>query len=241
MLKVLGKYIKIVVLLVPIICTSSPKVFADFGSATYGACSYGNNCPASNTNSSSSSQNTTSTTIPTSTAAASTSTKTTSASPSTTKQHATFTVGSVGGSDFLVSSGTTSNSLTSSLMVSTSLPTIKGTAPANAQITVSVHTKIVTCVTYSDINGNWSCTFTDSIPDGTHTVLVSALTSSNETITLPGFSIKVVPKPIGTITTASKNNSVNRTFSYFILFTTLIIMGIFTLVFLGKIKNSPKD
>lgn len=74
----------------------------------------------------------------------------------------------------------------------TETPTFTGTAPAYSTITVTINSDPITCVTTADANGDWSCTVTEAVPAGTHTVTVVAVTTWGETITLASYTI-IVP------------------------------------------------
>ncbi len=53
-----------------------------------------------------------------------------------------------------------------------SRPTFSGTATPGARIVVTVHSDPVTCTTTADSEGNWTCTLSEALPAGFHTVYV---------------------------------------------------------------------
>lgn len=87
---------------------------------------------------------------------------------------------------YSLDSVSTTQGITSRVSVS---PTVRGTAPPYSLITVTFHSTPVTCTTYSDAYGNWSCTLDQQLPYGTHTVEYSAVTPSGEQLTSPSHSM----------------------------------------------------
>lgn len=63
-----------------------------------------------------------------------------------------------------------------------STPTITGTAPPYSHIVLTFHSAPLTCATYADGNGNWSCTLAQPLPDGLHTVDITATMPSGEVL-----------------------------------------------------------
>ncbi len=70
--------------------------------------------------------------------------------------------------------------------------TERGTAPPYSHIVVTFHSAPVTCITDADGNGNWSCTLDQALPEGSHTVNVTATTPQGVVLTLPGFHVYVL-------------------------------------------------
>jgi hypothetical protein len=64
---------------------------------------------------------------------------------------------------------------TNSTNVSTRRPTISGTAPANATVTVTIYSTPQTCVVVASSSGTWSCTPQSDLADGPHNVVVSVV------------------------------------------------------------------
>jgi len=70
-------------------------------------------------------------------------------------------------------------------------PTIKGTAPPNSKVTVTIHSNVITCITYADSNGAWSCALDQPLDNAMHTVNISATTPSGQILNFPAYHIIV--------------------------------------------------
>ena len=66
-----------------------------------------------------------------------------------------------------------------------------GTAPPYSLVVVTFHSAPTTCSTYADANGNWSCTLDQPLPNGVHTVDITATTPDGRILTLKTFQIHV--------------------------------------------------
>lgn len=94
-----------------------------------------------------------------------------------------------------------SYSSTIGLTSTTSLPTFSGTAPPFSNITILVHSDPVTCLTQADAYGFWSCTLGTELPDGEHTVAISAITPQGVHLRLPIFKIMVSGSAVSIVRT----------------------------------------
>lgn len=77
-------------------------------------------------------------------------------------------------------------------------PTITGIAWPRAHIVLTFHSAPLTCSTYADANGYWSCTLAQALPDGLHTVDISAVSPSGQTSSLT-IKVEVImqrPAPV---------------------------------------------
>lgn len=70
--------------------------------------------------------------------------------------------------------------------VNTSRPTISGLAYSNGQVEVEINSNPIYCNTTADTNGEWSCTLSDDLPNGEHTVYVRMTNPENGSITTVG-------------------------------------------------------
>ena len=70
-------------------------------------------------------------------------------------------------------------------------PTISGIAPPNSKVTVTFHSNVLTCITYADNNGFWSCTLDQPLEDGLHTISVSAVTPSGTVLYFASYHMRV--------------------------------------------------
>lgn len=68
-------------------------------------------------------------------------------------------------------------------------PTIRGTVIPFSYIIVTFHSSPLTCATYADTYGNWSCTLETPLPNVLHTIEVVAKTPSGAILTIPTFTI----------------------------------------------------
>jgi hypothetical protein len=94
-----------------------------------------------------------------------------------------------------------SYSSTIALTSTTSLPTFSGTAPPFSNITILVHSDPITCLTQADAYGFWSCTLATELPDGEHTVTISAITPEGVHLRLPIFKIMVSGSAVSIVRT----------------------------------------
>lgn len=62
-------------------------------------------------------------------------------------------------------------------------PTVSGIAPPYSHIVIIFHPAVLTCETYADSNGNWSCTLDQSLSNGLHTVNITATTPDGRVLT----------------------------------------------------------
>lgn len=60
-------------------------------------------------------------------------------------------------------------------------PTFSGTATAASTVTVTIHSDPITCTATANSSGKWSCTPSQDIPDGDHTVLLSVVAPGGAT------------------------------------------------------------
>jgi len=70
-------------------------------------------------------------------------------------------------------------------------PTISGVAPPNSKVTVIFHSNVLTCITYADSSGAWSCMLDQPLGDGMHMVSISAVTPSGTVLNFPNYNIRV--------------------------------------------------
>ena len=70
-------------------------------------------------------------------------------------------------------------------------PTITGVAPPNSKVIITFHSNVITCITYADSNGFWSCSLDQPLEDGPHTVSIRAVTPSGEVLYFPTYNIRV--------------------------------------------------
>lgn len=70
-------------------------------------------------------------------------------------------------------------------------PTVAGTAPPYSLVTVTFHSNPLSCSTYADSSGNWSCSIDTGIPEGVHDVDVYAKTPSGSTLNFPTFKLYI--------------------------------------------------
>jgi len=70
-------------------------------------------------------------------------------------------------------------------------PTITGLAPPYADVVVTFHSDVVTCLTKADADGWWSCTLQQQLPVGIHHVDVTATMLDGTQLFFPSFEIKV--------------------------------------------------
>lgn len=71
-------------------------------------------------------------------------------------------------------------------------PTFSGLAPPFSKIVITIHSDPVQCFTVANKYGWWSCTFTQSLAEGLHTVEVVATTPDGRVLRFPIFTIRVV-------------------------------------------------
>jgi hypothetical protein len=73
-----------------------------------------------------------------------------------------------------------------------SLPTFSGKAPAGSAVTVTVRSDPVTCSTTADADGNWQCTLSSRLPNGTHSVTVAVTTVDGRVLELGPYEVSVL-------------------------------------------------
>ncbi len=69
--------------------------------------------------------------------------------------------------------------------------TFSGTTSPNAHVTLTIQSDPITCTTQADDDGNWSCTFTDEVPVGHHTLTVSAYYPGSDTISTQQYILGI--------------------------------------------------
>jgi hypothetical protein len=69
--------------------------------------------------------------------------------------------------------------------------TERGTAPPYSYVVVTFHSGTLTCATYADAHGNWSCTLDQPLPPGIHAVDITARTPQGQLLIFPAFYIRV--------------------------------------------------
>jgi hypothetical protein len=72
------------------------------------------------------------------------------------------------------------------------LPTFRGKAPAGSAVTVTVRSDPVTCSTTADTNGDWQCTLSSRLPNGTHSVTVAVTTVDGRVLELGPYEVSVL-------------------------------------------------
>ncbi len=70
-------------------------------------------------------------------------------------------------------------------------PTFTGTGAPGATIRVTVHSDPVICETTTDSDGDWSCTLSQDLPDGLHTVYIQVTNPDNSVTELGPYSVQV--------------------------------------------------
>ena len=78
-----------------------------------------------------------------------------------------------------------------SVAVVSSYPTITGLAPPGSKVTVVFHSATLTCITYADSSGVWSCQLDQPLGDGLHQVDISVVTPSGTVLYFPAYYIRV--------------------------------------------------
>lgn len=92
-----------------------------------------------------------------------------------------------GASDGATSSAVTIDSPVKNSSVTTTQPTIEGTAPAGSTVTITVYSDPITVTVVADANGNWNYTLGQPLASGPHTIVVAAQdpnTGTSNTATL---------------------------------------------------------
>lgn len=82
---------------------------------------------------------------------------------------------------------------TGAVAVVSSYPTITGLAPPNSKVTIVFHSDTLTCITYANSSGVWSCQLDQPLGDGSHLVSISAVTPSGTVLYFPDHYIRVSP------------------------------------------------
>jgi hypothetical protein len=95
-------------------------------------------------------------------------------------------------------------------------PTITGVAPPNSKVTITFHSKVVTCITYADSNGFWSCSLDQPLEDGLHTVSITAVTPSGQVLYFPTYHMRVSSsvKPVHAISGSSQPFLIKSDYKY---------------------------
>ena len=70
-------------------------------------------------------------------------------------------------------------------------PTVGGLAPPFSDITVTFHSDPTVCRTKADGRGVWSCTLSEALAPGLHTVDIMAVTPTGQQMVLPSFYVRV--------------------------------------------------
>lgn len=82
-------------------------------------------------------------------------------------------------------------------IVTTSMPTLTGTAPAGNTVTITIYSDPITVTATAGTNGTWSYTLAQALPEGEHRVVISAAgadgTTQTQTIT---FYVQTEPIPV---------------------------------------------
>ena len=76
-------------------------------------------------------------------------------------------------------------------IATSSRPTVSGYAPPYSTVVVTFHSEIKTCKTTANGEGWWTCTLSQDLPAGVHSVDVVATTPDGKTLTLPTMRIMV--------------------------------------------------
>ncbi len=82
-------------------------------------------------------------------------------------------------------------------------PTFSGFAPPLSKIVITIHSDPIQCFTVADKYGWWSCTFSQSLDEGLHTVEIVATTPDGRVLRFPIFAIRVVHGKPGVLVPAS--------------------------------------
>ncbi|HZL08241.1 MAG TPA: Ig-like domain-containing protein [Candidatus Dormibacteraeota bacterium] len=95
-------------------------------------------------------------------------------------------------------------------------PTISGVAPPNSKVTVTFHSNVITCITYADNNGAWSCTLDQPLEAGIHTISVSAVTPSGAVLYFPSYHMRVLSsvKPLHAVNAAKQPFLIKSDYRY---------------------------
>lgn len=72
------------------------------------------------------------------------------------------------------------------------LPTFSGKAPAGSAVTVTVRSDPVSCSTTADADGNWQCTLSARLPNGSHSVTVQVTTVDGRVLELGPYEVSVL-------------------------------------------------
>lgn len=75
--------------------------------------------------------------------------------------------------------------------IASQFPTFSGFAPPSSIVTVVIHSDPFTCRTKASSYGWWSCTFDQQIPEGEHSVEITAVTPDGVILHFPTFHIWV--------------------------------------------------
>jgi len=69
--------------------------------------------------------------------------------------------------------------------------TFSGITSPNAYVTLTIQSDPVTCTTQADGEGNWGCTFNEEIPNGYHTLAVSAYYEGSNVISTEKYTLGI--------------------------------------------------
>jgi hypothetical protein len=199
----------IAILSFPLLSPGLVYADANYSNGTYGDCAYSSNCPTS----------------PVTPPSSGSSTSKNSGNNATQSTPVTNQTSQIAFSVDKIDRYIVNSSNSSGIFKSNNTPTINGKAPANSTISITYHPVGYTCIIYSDINGNWSCTLDRPLSPGKYNVEISATTQSGKVFKSEFFKIEVskVSKTI--------NTQKNTNFSIYIIFAI-----IFFIVFIFMLK-----
>jgi len=80
-----------------------------------------------------------------------------------------------------------------SIQQTDAFPTFSGVTEPYSTVTIMVHSKPVYCTTTANSYGYWQCTLTAPLPEGQHSVYISATTKDGQKLVFPVFKIKAIP------------------------------------------------
>jgi hypothetical protein len=103
-----------------------------------------------------------------------------------------------------------------SIAVVSPYPTISGVAPPNSKVIVIIHSNVITCITYADADGAWSCALDQPLDDSIHTVNISAVTPAGDVLYFPSYHIRVSSslKPLHVINTGTQPFLIKSDYRY---------------------------
>ncbi|HEY1085312.1 MAG TPA: leucine-rich repeat protein [Candidatus Saccharimonadales bacterium] len=118
-----------------------------------------------------------------------------------------------------------------------SLPTFSGVATPGATVVVTVHSDPVTCTTTADANGKWSCTLSEDLPAGKHTVYVEITNPDNSVQKLGPYSVVVKAGEATVLAPDSGVASLQETTVNWLLIA-LVLIGLITTFYFAKTKKA---